>query len=430
MLTDVRRVKLKFGVLSYWLLISIAVLAPLDQYQRDIILGMSLQRIIFIFLSGLFLILLFVENRNIYFSPLAFPLFLYFIAQLVGAYHGEQSAAVRAVMRTFGYIMLFFVAANLPKNRKQILSVLVFFMISLFCVEILAVFKILTGKSLMGLDLIELKRQHIGLEKIYRMRGTSKNPNQFASLFTFALPISMCLSFAYRSFWTRFFLLLFFFLGLICLLATQSKSATLGVSVGLLVAMVYLYLLQERRMGKIIVLLALSCPLIIVTAFNHVTNLKNINITARVMDKKYYGFQKNNKRIQIWKESSKYILAHPFGAGTGKSAEKISEHSDEIEKARSSHNVFLSAGTQCGWLGIVSVFSIFALVFYHLGVGVRRAVLRFDKVLILGFFSSFVASFIHNQFHSLLGWNLVWLILGLAFATLRISKPVFHEAIG
>jgi len=80
MLTNATGFKFKFG-LPYWLLISIAVLAPLDQYQRDIVFGMSLQKIIFLILLGLFFIVLLVENRNIYLSPLAFPLFLYFIAQ-------------------------------------------------------------------------------------------------------------------------------------------------------------------------------------------------------------------------------------------------------------------------------------------------------------------------------------------------------------
>ena len=450
------RYKFKFALLPYILLISIAVLAPLDQYQRDIVFGMSLQRIMFIFLSILFFILFLTKDRKIYFSPLIFPLFLYFIAQLIGAIQGEQSAAIRSITSTFGYIILFFVSANLPQSRKQVLIVLFFFIIGLFCVEMLAVLKLLTARSLLELNLIEfqqeqlrvgkilrmtgnlenlhdfttliqLTNQDLGIEEILRMKGTSENPNAFATLLVFALPMSMCLGIVTRRLWARSFLLLALFIGAICLLATQSRSAILGVSVGSLVLVVYF--LRERRRVKTFILLAICFSIAGFTLFNDVKKFKRINLTARSMNKELYGLQENNKRIQIWKESSKFILAHPFGAGTGKSAEKISAYSGEIKKTRSPHNVFLAVGAQNGWLGIVSVFLIFAKVFYHLGVGVRLAALEFDKVLILGFLSSFIAFFIHSQFHSLLGWNIVWLVLGLAFATLKISKQPFPEVV-
>jgi hypothetical protein len=179
---DVGMAELKFAFLfhlPYWLLILIAVLAPFDQYQRDIFLGMSLQRILFVFLAALFFISLCYENRTIYFTPLIIPLFLYFVAQLIGAVQGEQSAAIKSIIRTSGYIALFLISANLPQSRKQILTVLLFFIFSLYCVEIFAVFKILTGKSLLGLNLIELKQQYLGDGKILRMFGTFENPHDF-----------------------------------------------------------------------------------------------------------------------------------------------------------------------------------------------------------------------------------------------------------
>ena len=157
---------------------------------------------------------------------------------------------------------------------------------------------------------------------------------------------------------------------------------------------------------------------------------KKISVTARVMDVDHYAAGKNKKRLHIWKEASKYILAHPFGAGTGRTVTKIAEYSENIGKPRSPHNVFLSTGAQTGWLGILAVFLIFAFIFYHLGMGVKCANSEYQEVMILGFLSCFVAFFIHNQFHSLLKWNFVWLVFGLAFATLRISKQSSREAGG
>lgn len=422
MLTNATRFKFKFG-LPYWLLISIAVLAPLDQYQRDVILGMSLQRTIFIFLLGLFLIVLLVENRRIYISPLAFPLLLYFMACLLGSYNADPGVGLRATMRTTGYILLFFVAANLPKSRRQILSVLIFLMVGLFCVEILAVFKMLTGKSIFGLNLIELK-QSTEFEQITRMKATSENPNEFGTLLVFSLPILPSLFFAYGKKYRKYFFLMFFVVGLVCLFALQSRSALLGVSIALMVMAFYFI---KKKAGRKSIFFLLLFSLLTVLGFTQIPQLKQMNVFARITDQRYYDL-KENKRIKIWKESAKFIAVHPLGAGIGNSAQAIYEYSDEITRARSAHNVFLSTGTECGWLGVVSVVSLFTVIFYQLWAGIRRAELKCDRILLIGFLSSFIAFFVHNQFHSLLGWNIVWLILGLAFAALRMSKQSVYEA--
>ena len=444
-----------FYQLPYWLLIFVAALSPFGQYQRDIFFGMSLQRIVFILLAAIYFTGLLFENRKIDFTPLIVPLFLYFIAQLIGAIQGEQPVATKSIMRTAGYIVLFLVAANLPQSRKQIFAVLFSFLISLLLIEIFSVFKMVAGESLLGLNLIQLKQQYLGdgeilrmigtlknpydfttliqltyedlgIKEISRMRGTFENPNEFATLMVLSLPMCVCFAFVFRNFWARLFLFLSFLLGLVCLFSTQSKSALFAVSIGLIVAFGVLF--WKGKSGKVVVLVSIVLALAAIIAFNQLPSLKKINVTARVMDVDHYAAGKNKKRLHIWKEASKFILAHPFGAGTGRTVTKIAEYSENIGKPRSPHNVFLSIGAQTGWLGILAVFLIFVFIFYHLGMGVKCANSKYQEVMILGFLSCFVAFFFHNQFHSLLKWNFVWLVFGLAFATLRISKQSSRKA--
>ena len=423
--------KFKFNMLfhlPFWLLILLAVLAPFDQYQRDIFLGMSLQRIVFIFLVGLFCIGFIQGNRRIYFTPLIIPLILYFISHFIGAFHAEPTIAIESILRMFGYILLFLISANLPKSRGQVISVLLVLIVSLFLVEISAVFKMLTHKSLLGLNLIKFPQQTLH-PVTFRLLGTSHNPNSFATLFVIVLPISMCFAIAYKNFWMRLVFSLSYFFGLICLLATQSKSGLLGVSGGLIVALVYL--LRKGKNRKRLVLWVIFLPLMTLLVFNQFSGLRQINLGARLGDKEAYKLERDNQRIRILTKSLKFVMAHPFGAGPGKIGEKIAEYSGSSgdEKKHSPHNMFLSEGAQNGWLGIISLILLWGLVFFHLVSGIKRSDSEFEKILILAFLSSFTAIFIHNQFHSLLGWNIVWLIIGLAFATLRMSKQSFHETV-
>ena len=360
MLTDVKKFKLKF-TLPYWLLVAVAMVAPLDQYQRNLLFGMSLQRIICIFLLGLYIIGILLEYRKVYLTPLILPLFLYSISQVVGAYQADESIAANAIIRTAGYIMLLFVAANLPKTRKQILLVMFFFMIGILFIEILAAFKMLTGKPLFGTNLIEIKRS-IEYEQISRMSGTSQNPNEFAGLLVLALPSFLCFCFIYKNVLAKLLFLFTFVIGIGCLLATNSRSAMLGLLTGLFI--VVMYFLKQKRSRRILGIFAICSALLLVTAFTQNTNLKHMNIFARILDKRYYDI-KEDKRVQIWKESLKYIYANPFGAGIGKSAEKVEEYSNEIARARSAHNVLLSTGAECGWLGLASIFLMISFVLYY-----------------------------------------------------------------
>lgn len=397
-------------------LLLIAVLAPFDQLQRDTVFGFSLSRIVFVFTFYFFVLDHLRTRKRIYLSQLAFPLFLYLLSSVTALLEVDSIAHVDVALTNFGYVFLFIVTVNVVQTQRQAFLIFAFFTLSLSFLGLLAIYNIWTGSSLFGFNIMYLQTQSLEFEETIRLLGTSRNPNQFATLFVLSVPIYFAMFFVNKETLWQLFLVVALFLGLTCLMATQSRSALLGVSVSILF-LTFCILKNRRRLRKKR-LFSLAVVVLVAAAGAYIPTISKLNAFSRF---KYLGVE-HERKLWIWKYSAQYILSHPLGAGIGNSSEAIYNISDKTQPPRSPHNVFLSFGAERGWAALVAIVLIFGTIFSNLKRAIKKTRDINTRILLMSLMAAFVAFVVDNQFHSLAGWNVVWLFFGLIFAVIKISE--------
>lgn len=236
----------------------------------------------------------------------------------------------------------------------------------------------------------------------------------------------------------RFFCIGLFILLVTCLGLTYSRGAWLAF----FLALVFLGLLKR----KILPLCVLTIALFVIVFIPYLSQQRNVSFSSDSVivqpgqnrDVESAGsdsasrragfldvirnFNASGRRV-FWVDALRIIRESPFGIGLN-TYSKVSYKYD-TKWSGYPHNCFLQMTAEMGFLGLFAFIWILAVLFMN---SIRNARLMDDKFLttlllgsLAGFFGFMVHSSIDTNFYSVQLGNYMWIIMGIAVATQRIS---------
>ena len=307
------------------------------------------------------------------------------------------------------YVMLYFIVVEVINNKKRMRNMLIVILIS-------AVFMIMDSfvQYFSGYDFL----RHYSKEGYY-LKASFSSHNGFGGWLVVLIPLFLCLPFwtGLKTMYQRIGLGIVGILLLICLFATYSRGAWLGLFLGLGFILFYSTLKIKKIKYKILIIIFLLVSLIGLFFIVPFTIKERLASIPNVQE----GYGLN--RINAWQEAFNIIEDYPlFGSGLNTYSfigrrYKIFEGGGIYP-----HNSFLHMAAETGVVGLIC--------FIWLLIELFKSGIRFLKnhpgPLVLGLLAGILAFLVHgffdNNLYSLQLAALFWFMLGLTVSTQRIIQ--------
>ncbi len=332
------------------------------------------------------------------YSPPASPinLMLYilcgivFITFLRSAYFSES---VRGFVRIVKFTFLYFALIDLFQSDAKRLKRTFWALMIVACVTFLnGIFQ-----SIYDFDLL----RHRGIVKedyLRRIMASFVHPNDFGSYIIFILPLAFCFFSPSLKKNQRDFLIINCLLGCFCLLKTSSRSAWIGILIGILI---YFFFYKK----KISIMVPLAVIFLIILSPHGFDRLKSL-----------FTPERNTvwERVQLWKGTWNMVKVHPFfGFGVNTFSRYFLEYKPAAyPDIRYTHNSYLQMWSEIGLFGLLAFLSI---IFTILRITLRDMRKKIQKGLegfiLLGLAAGYVAFLIQSG----LDTNLFSLVLTTLF---------------
>lgn len=300
-----------------------------------------------------------------------------------------------------GIIALFFIARLSLVNERHTRKVFLSAIIGGSIVSLLAVAAYFFGGSLS--DILVGGRR--GAE-VQRLVGFSQNPNNFASLFTVLLPLSISCAIESKRVSGRYLWPVIIGILVSGLLLTFSRSGWLGAAVG---SSVTLSLYRNWNLRSVLVLvLCLGLSILAVGVITEPLGLKTA-LSERLSREALH--QKGGDRLPLFEATCRMIVAHPLGVGLGNFRGRVEEFGGPPGKAP--HNAPLAVAAEGGVLALMWLLLAWILAARHL-LRAARWSSRSGSVLAAGAFGAGIGFGVHSLFHNYLHWGLYWVLFGAA----------------
>jgi len=310
-------------------------------------------------------------------------------------------------------VLLFVIVAETINTRDKLQRLAVVFLSSMFLLSVDAMFQ-----RVFNFDFFRFR----DMEPYLYVRAAFKNPNNFAGWLTFMIPLALSLWFFFD---TKFVSLSFKrnwlrnkirpFLSVICILLAASLLLTRsrGALIAVIISLFFIGIIRrEKIVSGILVFLLL---LFIISP-------------AGVKDKIFASIAAKDKvskgiiaRGQLWSEAAGLIKDSPF-LGTGPNTYDTAGRRYKVGNGLGfyPHNSYLRMGAEVGLLGLVS-FLLFIFMFFKISLRrLKESNDGFCSPLLLGLLSGVFAfllhSFVDTNLYDLQLGNLMWFIMGFAFA--------------
>jgi O-antigen ligase len=316
-----------------------------------------------------------------------------FVTFLRSAYFSES---VRGLLRVVKFIVLFFALVEFfcadAKRMKR----------AFWVIMGVASFTFLNGifQSICGFDIL---RHHTIVSDDYlrRIQASFVHPNDFGSYIIFILPITFCFFSKSLKNTERGLLAVNCLLGVYCLLKTSSRSAWVGLLIGMVVYLFYYKRKALIAVPVVVILLLLVTP----HGIDRITTL--------------FAAEHNTvwERTRLWKGTWDMVKQHPFfgfGINTFSRYFPLYKPADYPDM-RYAHNSYLQMWSEIGIFGLLAYL---ALIFTTLATalrGIREKLKRsFEGIVLLGAISGYVAFLVQagldTNLYSLVLTTLFWVM--------------------
>jgi len=314
---------------------------------------------------------------------------------------------------TLGGFFIYFLSVNVIRKKKDFEILIVSFILGVFLVSVISLFYYFSGRLIPSLKAGIFSKGGA----ILALVGFSSNQNVFATLFVLLVPFVFALIFSKKKIGYRLFYSLLFILFVLCAFLTFSRSAYIGIFVGILSSFFFIKKKMKISLKKSFFLFFSFLLLIFLLFFTFVFSEYSISKPTLVF---FRGQLK--LRGLLYFNYVKTIFDHPFGVGF---SNKVYNAFDGFPFFLGTHNFILYFAFLGGFLGI---FGIIFLVYRQLS-SIFSAVRLFKKghfFLAVGFFGSVTAFWIHSLFHDVHRWILVWFFFALAESFVKLNNKSEH----
>jgi len=339
-------------------------------------------------------LIFFIKNlKNIYSTPLFYPISLFLILSFASIFYSIDSFnSIREFIRIITIFLLYFMSYQLIKNKEDFWLLIKVILMSYILPGIFALIQLIFG--------LGLPDDFGGFKRIY---GTFAHPNPFAFYTFFILGLALALTLSKirfeisRSFiysWSLIAVLTFI------LFATRTRSAIACLFIFIIIFGIFKYR-QILLVGLLLFFFAYF--------FSEIFQQRLWELVA--LD----PYSSIVWRFRLWQDIVPVSMWQPwFGYGTGTFTNLVEFYRGFRWGSLEAHNDYLKIFVENGILGLITYFwLIISLLFYLFKI--FRKTINQDKILTLGILviclSLFAASFFDNIFReTALQWNL-WILL-------------------
>jgi len=391
-------------------LYALIIISPLNELQR--IPGLpflNAAKIIGLLLIISWLMYVFIIKKgryNFIWTGLEIPFAVFlFVLLLKISSAVDIESAISTYISLFSFAVILVVVVNIARNKKLInnqISLLVF-MAAL--VSLLAIVQFMTKSTIFDWAFGGGLRR--GGATVQRAVGAAENPNLGAFLHVLVFPFGVCLLLSEKKRIKKIIIGVSTFLILTGCIVTMSRSAYLAIAIQIIIMAVFLW-------KKIFRFRYIFAFLLFVFIFSSVFP-EEILIKERVDS---IINLEAGRRFEIFRGFFDMFIDYPLlGVGLGNFRYYISDY---IGFQIAPHNNLISVAGQAGFFGLLAFLWLSVAPILILLRQIKLDDFGNDRILLIGFFASIIGYQINGLFHTSYVWNLYWIVLGLAMATVSI----------
>lgn len=375
---------------------------PFGQWQSNAIDGLTIAKLV---IPTLFLLLLATRMGNVALHPHLWVVVGFVLGTTPSLLSSENYSSI--VFNLIGYIVLFFLIYNVIGRMRDLHMIFLGYGIGLSIISVFTIFALIFGADLgatLGRPLVE---KWYGLPILL---GTENNPNAFATFYVAGAPIVLFLHQIENSRVAKIFYGLMYFLFLVIVALTFSRSGIAGVLLASFLIMHFARSHHPRMSHSLCVTIVFG---VIVSAVLAISFFLLEQLDSHVAGWRIFSNKdlSQSYRLQFLKQFLPIITEHPLtGIGYG----NIPPLMEKLTGLRNnSHNAIFCVIIEYGLVAGVFFIAVIGLSLRSLLKGVSVAETRVDKLtgaLILAVISGLL---VHGMFHDIYINFTLWLFLGL-----------------
>ncbi len=248
-----------------------------------------------------------------------------------------------------------------------------------------------------------------------RIGGIYGQPNMLATILVLAIPVSIYYLLTTKRTYLRLFWGLISAACLAALLMSQSRSAIIGVTIGLSVMGAFAIRRKFVRTKFIFPLVILGFAVSMTIMVNDFLGPLKSRFSLAYQVPNTEG-NPNENRLIYWKTAMNLAIENPLGSGSG--APGLLGGSLGYE-SKGAHNAFVGFLIQYGILGFIGLSWLAINMLKTLLRSARHAQKRERQLYLYFLLASLIGFWIHNLAHSILHWAIVWIFFASAVSAAR-----------
>lgn len=361
-------------------------------------------------ISATFIILAWIVKKIFRWQPVStylnIPIFAYILATFLSVIFSSNFALSlhNFGTKTMEYIMLYFIVVEFVCDKRRLKNTVIVMLISAAMIGVDCIFQ-----YFFGFDLLRFRHLEAG-----RITASFQMPGDLAGYLGPALCLPLALCFLKLKKWMKYFLRVESILLLSLLMATFVR----GAWVGLIVAVCFLGILENRKIiystFAILIILGIGIPHLIKAHFDILGRLKSIVFLADVS---------SLDRRAIWQVAVRMIKDKPiFGHGLSTFMGNFARYGKDYYYLKHgiipyAHNCYLQIAAETGIVGLVSFLWLIGTFFIYSIVSLKRIKDRFRHAVLAGISAGIIVALVHSavdtNLYSLQLSVLFWIMLGL-----------------
>ena len=375
-------------------------------------------------ISATFIILAWVLKKILKWQPVStylnIPIIVFILATSLSVIFSSNFALSihNFGTKTMEYIMLYFIVAEFVCDKRRLKNIVIVMLVSAVMIGVDCLFQ-----YFFGFDFLRFRHLEAG-----RITGSFQMPGDLAGYLGPVLCLSLTLCFLKLKKWIRYSLRIESILLLSLLIISIARGAWLGI----IAAVCFLGLLENKKIIYVtVVLLLILCvimPQLIQTPDNVLNRMKSIFLLsdASSLDRK-----------TIWQTAIKMIQDKPiFGQGLSTFMGNFSKYGKDYYYLKHgiipyAHNCYLQIAAETGIVGLVSFLTLIGTFFIYTIMSLRKTKDKFYHAVLSGISAGIIVTLVHSavdtNLYSLQLSVLFWVMLGLNAA---LQKGFVFETAG
>lgn len=388
--------------------------------------GLTLTRLIAVLLFGVFVARgIWNKDSTIFTVPFSNPVAILIICYIgVMALSGISahtfSGPLSAMIQRLGLFLSYYLIVGIIRDRRNLRACVIAFVLASVPSTMAGLYEMVSGEPVFEEIQVTEEVKQIGLyaesSGTVRVRGLSPDPLRHAAQLLLQLGLLLAVALNAVSGKEKLAWGLLALLIVANIAASGARSVWLGLAVMISLFFLLAPLLHKRLMilaGGVGVAIAF---VVLMFAFPHLAIRDRL-----VLDNETSGFRPGLARATV-----EMVRENPLlGVGAGNFQEELPRYLWAAPSLRSagmprSHNVYLSALADTGFIGLLALVAMHVALLLQLVVCWRRAPNRELSILGIGLLSAFVGFWILMQFNALWDDKFFWALMGLSGALANV----------